>query len=372
MTHLDLHVLQTVPPSNINRDDTGSPKSAVYGGVRRTRVSSQAWKRAMRMHFNDHLDKARLGQRTKRVVDMVAEAVRAQQPDVADDEAARLAELVLSAAGISLEAPKVAKGAEPVNKRSKYLMFLSAAQAANLAKLALEHVELSTPDAALKKAAKAAADQEHSIDISLFGRMVADQTDLSVDAAAQVAHAISIHRADTEFDYYTAVDDRATDEEAGAGMIGTIEFAASTLYRFASLNVDALRANLGDREVTQAAVEAFVLAFVKSLPTGKQTTFAHATLPEVVVAMIRDDRAVSLVGAFEQPIEPRDGQGRIALGAQALADTASGITQMYGSAPAGAWVAHNGSIAALDGIGTVCSVPQLAKDAAERATSEPS
>ena len=234
-TFVDVHVLQTVPPSNINRDDTGSPKTAYYGGVRRARVSSQAWKRATRTAFEEHLDRNSLGVRTKRVVDLVAARITLLDADLADSAVER-AGAVLKAAGITLEKPrtKAKKVKDPTlevesepSEQSQYLLFLSHSQVDQLASLA---VTASAGDLAIdKKAAKAAADTSHSIDVALFGRMLADAADLNVDAAAQVAHALSVHAVDNEFDYFTAVDDMAPADNAGAGMIGTIEFNSSTL-----------------------------------------------------------------------------------------------------------------------------------------------
>lgn len=350
---VDLHVLQTVPPSNINRDDTGSPKTAVYGGVRRARVSSQAWKRAIRTDFAKRLDPSDLGVRTRRVVELVAREVAAINPSMTE-RSTELAEAVLTASGIKLMAPKK-PGKTQLSEESEqaglsgYLMFFSHHQIHNLAALALEFKDEPDPAAALKKTkrATAMADSDHSIDVALFGRMVADQGDLTVDACAQVAHAISVHPVDTEFDYFTAVDDLNTDEETGAGMIGTVEFNSSTLYRYATVNVDALRRTLGDGEATARAVEAFVESFTRSMPTGKQNTFANGTLPEVVVAMVRTGQPINLVQAFEEPVQsPREGS-RVVEAAQRLVDTAQGVTDMYGEKPELTLVAHQGR--GLDG-----------------------
>ena len=124
---------------------------------------------------------------------------------------------------------------------------------------------------------------------------------MNVDAAAQVAHAISVHPVETEFDYFTAVDDYLQADESGAGMIGTVEFNSSTLYRYATVDVNRLADNLGDAVAARRAVEAFVESFVRSMPTGKQTTFANRTLPEAVVVMVRDSQPINLVGSLREP-----------------------------------------------------------------------
>ncbi len=346
MTRLfvDVHILQTVPPSNINRDDTGSPKSAVYGGVPRARVSSQSWKRATRQMFRELLDPATLGVRTKRVVALLAERITQLAPDITEPEA--LAAQVLTAAGIELEKktkrPKNGEPTEEGPEQSKYLLFLSASQIDRLAKLAIESAR--TESAIDKSAARAAGQGANSIDVALFGRMVADATDLNIDAAAQVAHAISVHTVNNEFDYFTAVDDRAPEDNAGAGMIGLVEFNSSTLYRYATVNVDMLRQNLGDDTATVRAVETFLTAFIKSMPTGKQNTFANRTLPDAVLISLRTDQPVNLVNAFEEPVNAA-GSARAVAAAKALVARYRAIDNAYGNGSA-----HNFVIAAGDGI----------------------
>lgn len=332
MKCVDIHILQTVPPSNLNRDDTGSPKTAIYGGVQRARVSSQAWKRATRKAFDEHIDRSDLGVRTKRVVELVAEEIVRQAPGTGQDAAVALAKNALEAAGIKLITPKPKKkGDEPGLDESGYLLFLARHQVERLAELAIAAGDEGTIE---KKQARAAADTEHSVDVALFGRMVADAADLNVDAAAQVAHALSVHAARNEFDYFTAVDDRKeNDEETGAGMIGTVEFTSSTLYRYATVNIDGLRHNLGDDAATVRAVQEFLRAFVTSMPTGKQNTFANRTLPDAVVVQIRDSQPVNLVGAFEEPVEVAAGGSRLAQTVDKLVTHAQMVDTAYGTTP---------------------------------------
>lgn len=332
MTYLDLHVLQTVPPSNVNRDDTGSPKTAVYGGVRRARVSSQAWKRAMRVAFRDLLDADHLGDRTKRVGELLAEEIKRQAPDLADrvDE---LTARVWSASTIDLSPPK--KDGAGGSPESSYLLFLSRQQVRSLAELAIDSERNGTPVDA--REVRRRANTDHSIDMALFGRMVADLTDINVDACAQVAHAISVHPVDNEFDYFTAVDDLAPADNPGAGMIGTVEFNSSTLYRYATLNVAALRRTLGDDDIARQAVRAFVEAFVTTMPTGKQNTFAHRTLPDAVLVQLRERQPINLVGAFEEPIQVGSG-GRLGEAAARLVTRSRELDSAFDSAPTSSWV----------------------------------
>ncbi|MFI0168043.1 type I-E CRISPR-associated protein Cas7/Cse4/CasC [Streptomyces sp. NPDC017095] len=345
---LDVHALQTVPPSNLNRDDTGAPKTAVYGGVPRARVSSQAWKRAIRTYFKDEnlLDPAELGVRTKKVVELLADRITALDPSAGQETALTLADEIIKAAGIKTEVPKrkadqAKKDAGPAPApESKYLVFLSSRQLDGLARHALEGAADITAFLKTKEnkaRAKELADTLHSVDIALFGRMVADVADINVDAAVQVAHALSVHRVDNESDYYTAVDDENKDEETGAGMIGTVDFNSATLYRYAALGVHQLAANLGQglrddeprSEPVRRAVEAFVHAFVSSLPTGKINTFGHHTQPDAVVVRLRTTRPISYVAAFEDPVRS-DGGGHLREAADRLAAYAAEVERVYG------------------------------------------
>ena len=329
-TYVDIHVIQNLPPSCVNRDDSGSPKSAVYGGVRRLRVSSQSWKRATRLYFNDLLDASDVGVRTKRVVELLASQIAKEAPDLTEN-ALSLAEGVFKATKIKLSPPRGKKNAP---QESGYLLFLSTSQIARLAELAIASAH--SGEALNAKTVKKIVKEAHAVDIALFGRMVADDTDLNIDAACQVAHAISTHAAENEYDFFTAVDDeksRSEEEDAGAGMMGTIEFSSATMYRYATINVDLLRHNLGDNEATLKALEVFIKGFCLSMPTGKQNTFANRTIPETVVVTVREDQPVSLVGAFEEAVPADASRGYAGRSVDALAHHARTIEDNYGLTP---------------------------------------
>lgn len=359
-THIDIHVIQTVPPSNVNRDDTGAPKSAVYGGVRRARVSSQAWKRATRAHFRTELDPSGLGYRTKQAASLIGERIHALRPEMTEQERADRAGSVLKALGLKLEPKRRGKSEDEDDatpfESSAYLTFFSSDQLDQLAELAI------STDKPTKKEAQKQADTNHGISISLFGRMVADDASLNVDASVQVAHALSTHAVDTEADYYTAVDDVSEQsEESGAGMIGTIEFNSSTLYRYATLNVDALVENIGDRQAAARAAETFVRSFIVSMPTGKQNTFANGTLPDAVVVAVRHDLPVNLVGAFEVPVEANQG-GLVQGSCTALAAYSGDVAEAYGAGPSQAFVLRVGErAAAVDVMGERTTLDELSR-----------
>lgn len=339
--YVDLHVLQTVPPSCVNRDDTGSPKTAVYGGVTRARVSSQAWKRAMRLRFRETLSQEDVSQRTKMVVDLITEKIAELQPNLPEKQTRALARKVLEAAGVKIKEEKDAL-------KTGALFFISPAQVQALAEIALQ-----PEDGKLDKAACQAALKSHpGVDLALFGRMVADDPCLNFDAAAQVAHAISTHAVENEYDYFTAVDDRAPDDNAGAGHLGTVEFNSSTLYRYATVNVTELADTLGER--TPQAVRAFAEAFIRGMPTGKQNTFANWTRPDAVYVTIRRDQPVNLVGAFEKPV-PGGRDGYVEGSLRRLAAYAQETYQDFVGEPALALAAGRG----LEELAQPCPVDAL-------------
>lgn len=325
---LDVHAIQTVPPANINRDDTGSPKTAQYGGVTRARVSSQSWKRAMRMEFPEELK----GVRTKRFNELCVDYL--ESSDEIDKLSFKNAMMLLmDIAGFSVSE----KDGEAI---ANALFFYSKKQIQNLlnyyfenkdliTKLTLKYItELEEVKTSKKKDLKKFRTftkeekeqsnlikgeicnilaNDSSVDICLFGRMLAGKKDLLVDASSQVAHAISTHAIESEFDFFTAVDDLATEDNPGAGMLGTVEYNSSTLYRYANIAVHELYKQLGDKENAIEASEVFTRTFIKSMPTGKINSFANQTLPSAIVVTLRLDRPVNMVSAFEEPVKSNEG-----------------------------------------------------------------
>lgn len=318
--YVDFHILQTVPPSCVNRDDTGSPKTAVYGGTVRARVSSQAWKRAMRLMFREIFDEIELGKRTRNMPEMVCTAIRAQDPSITEKKAKSLAEKALKKVEDKLKKEKKPKIFD-------VMFFMSEKQADKLAELAVGGEE----DMVLYW--NAVKDQP-SIDMALFGRMVASDPSLNYDAAAQVAHSISTHAVQTEFDYFTAVDDLSPEDTSGAGHLGTVEYNAATLYRYATVNVQELERTLG--EPAADAVRGFAEALICSMPTGKQNTFANRTLPDAVYVTVRRDQPVNLSGAFEKAV-PASAEGYVARSAAQLCDYAEQMYQTFAAPPAEAF-----------------------------------
>ena len=356
-TYVDIHIIQNLPPSCVNRDDSGSPKSAIYGGVRRLRVSSQSWKRAARLYFDDLLDASDVGVRTKRVAGVLAAKIAEDAPELTES-ALSLAEGVFKTAKIKLSPPRGKKNAP---QESGYLMFLSAGQIGRLAELAITSARGG--EALDARTIKKIFKEAHAVDIALFGRMVADDTDLNVDAACQVAHAISTHAAENEYDFFTAVDDEKSrseeEEDAGAGMMGTVEFSSATMYRYATVNLDMLVKNLGDGEAALRALEVFIKGFCLSMPTGKQNTFANRTVPETVVVSVREDQPVSLVGAFEKPIPQDADRGYVDRSVESLVRYSSTIEENYGLRPLASLVVALQDSEAVSSVGERVSFADL-------------
>lgn len=308
---LEFHLIQNFAPSNLNRDDTGSPKDAIFGGQRRARISSQCFKRAVRIAASEHelIPPAHRGIRTKKLRALLLERLGGRDPV----EAGAKIEVALGAAGLQLKE----------DGTTQYLLFLGEGEVAAFAGLIEQHWD-ALPiggDKKSKKDAKAALPKEivakakalldggKAVDVALFGRMLADLPSVNQDAACQVAHAISTHRVEREFDYFTAVDDKGGEDETGAGMIGQVEFNSSTLYRFAVLDLRKLVENLqGDRELALSAVAAFTQALALAIPSGKQNSFAAHNLPEFAGVCLRYGAPLSLANAFEKPVMPRSDQ----------------------------------------------------------------
>ncbi|WP_214109296.1 type I-E CRISPR-associated protein Cas7/Cse4/CasC [Acrocarpospora catenulata] len=326
--YLDVHVLQTVPFANLNRDDLGSPKSLVYGGATRTRVSSQCWKRAVRLDVERAIGDPAV--RTRRVPAEVAE--RLQRRGWSQEAAlAAGAQVALSAnkkEGLKLED----KGGTSV------LLYLPEAALDALADLAEEHREAieqtvgaKKPKAVLPTDKVGELLSERNGVINLFGRMLAELPGAGVDGVVQVAHAFTTHEVAPEIDFFTAVDDCLPADAVGSGHMNSAEFSAGVFYRYASLDLVGLRTNLGeDVQMAEELTRAFLAAFIASLPTGKQTSSAANTLPDLVHVAVRADRPISYAAAFEAPIRPE--RGLAAPSRDQLSRHAERLEKLWGTA----------------------------------------
>lgn len=329
-TFVELHLIQNFAPSCLNRDDTGAPKDAMFGGFRRSRISSQCIKRAIRETFSDAglLKPEELGIRTRNLVAILEQSLT--EHGITDASAA--IENALATVELKVKSRTDKTG------HTEYLLFLSNNAINELAGVIAGHLDAlkaGKGDREVKKAIDACIASASAVDVALFGRMLADRKELNVDAAAQVAHAISTHRVDRESDFFTAVDDWTkdkNDEEADAGMLGTVEFNSSCQYRYAVVNLDKMLDNLGgDSLLAQRGLQAFLRASVLAIPTGRQNTFAAHNLPSFVGIALHNSQPISLANAFEKPVWAGEHKSGLAAASVArLQSHASQLSQAYG------------------------------------------
>ena len=378
---IDLHVLQNFAPSNLNRDETGAPKECEFGGQRRARISSQSFKRAIRTQFRASglIDPAHLAERTKRAAGEITQrVVAAGKPP---ETARQVVEALLGAVRLDV-----------FDGKTRYLLFLSARELQAAADLCVRHWDTLTeaigsgsgvgggggggaamqPEeedeaagaaaprgrrgarasetsrkartipAELRSAFERLLDGGQAVDMALFGRMIADLPDRNVEAACQVAHALSTHRVSMEFDFFTAVDDLRPDDTTGADMLGTVEYTSACFYRYANLDTRQLAQNLRNDTLARAGVESFLRAFVTAIPSGHQHSMAAYNPPSFVLAVARESGQWNLANAFLTPVLPRSAPAPANLmqaSIQALATYWSRLSAMYPTPLAGVWLA---------------------------------
>lgn len=295
---LQLHLLTFYPPSNLNRDDTGRPKTARVGGQDRLRISSQALKRAWRTSetFLDRVG-AHRGERTQRLGEAVL-MPHLRAKGVEEKKALEWVRLVLPFFGKP-------KSEEKNLAQTEQLVFVSPEEKARAIALldrmaAGEKPEIKAEDLLLPS--------DTATDIAMFGRMLADRPEFNRDAAVQVAHAFTTHRAIVEDDYYTAVDDlKGPEEDAGAGFIGELGFGSGVFYLYACVDRALLLRNLGGNAALAAmAQRALTEAAAKEAPRGKQNSFAARARAFYVLAEKGDDQPRTLAGAFARPVASGD------------------------------------------------------------------
>lgn len=323
--HIEFHILQSFPVTCLNRDDVGAPKTAIVGGVQRARVSSQAWKRPVRMAMHElgitH------GTRTKLISKLIADGC---EKIGATPEEAKACGDRIEGAFIKKKEPKKGKkgkedaveidveetaaepAAEPAAEKTDTLLFLSPNEVAILANAFAE--KDFNPDEVItqkdqKKQAKQIADlignvseSIDAVDIALFGRMVAQAADMNVEAAASFSHAISTHKASNEVEFFTALDDNAT--EPGSAHMGSLEFNSATYYRYVSLDLGQLCQTLAGQNLP-AAVESFTKALFVAVPTARQTTQSGASPWEFAKVLVRKGQRLQV--PFETAIKAKDG-----------------------------------------------------------------
>ena len=280
---IEFHVLQSFPVTCLNRDDVGAPKTAMVGGAQRARVSSQAWKRPVRMAM--HGFGAKLGVRTKHVAGTIAQACI--DSGAAAEQANGCGEFIASC----------------LSKDT--LLFFTMTEAQAFAEYAQEQGfdAKKLKDKEVHKVAKKALNPAvDGIDIALFGRMVAQAADLNVEAAASFSHAISTHKVSNEVEFFTALDDLAT--EPGSAHMGSLEFNSATYYRYVSLDLGQLWQTLAGQDLP-GAVENFTKALFVAVPAARQATQSGASPWEFAKVLVRTGQRLQV--PFETAIKAKDG-----------------------------------------------------------------
>jgi len=324
---IQLHVLTSYPPSNLNRDDLGRPKNAIVGGVSRLRVSSQSLKRAWRTSdlFKSALD-GHVGVRTKEMGEQVFGKLRAK--GVSEKDAREWAKKISGCFG-KLKSDKKTENNEDLHIEQLAHFGPEEQQAINalIEELAKSKAAPTEEQLNLLRAPHAA------VDIALFGRMLASRPDFNVEAAAQVAHAITVHKAGVEGDYYTAVDDlKPREEEVGAGHIGETGFGAGVYYLYICINRELMDKNLGgDSALRNRALEALMHAVAKVSPTGKQNSFASRAYASYVLAEKGNQQPRSLALAFVKPVNAAD---QLDQAIRVLTNKRDNLDKVYGACAA--------------------------------------
>lgn len=372
-TFIELHALRAFPPSNLNRDDLGTPKTAVFGGARRLRISSQCLKRTWRMseHFRGAFAEDQLGVRTDRLPELVLAAVK----DVLDEPAREGLIALLGSIGKkgakanaaedaeddeedAAEGNAPEKGAEAAVSGANvtaHLLFLTRQEIESVGVFARARKDALTkvfkkkkPDAeAIKKLRKeltdhlAAETTKNAVDVGLFGRFVTSDELDTVEGALQVAHAIGTQKVEVEYDYFTAVNDLG--EGPGADHLGESEFASSVLYLYACCDLGQLEQNLGARSadgrtadaearmLAKRSLPALLRAVAEATPKGKKTGTAPHTPAEYLEVVVRRGAPLSFANAFTKPVDAREADGDVMAASIArFAKHRDRIEQAYG------------------------------------------
>lgn len=333
---IQFHFLTVYPPSNPNRDDQGRPKVARYGGVDRLRISSQSIKRAVRMSdlMQVKMD-GKLGNRTRRIGEKIKETLMREE-GFADVEAEEWAELLTGIFGKPNSKNKM---------RTMALAFVSPDEIKRAIQFAKDYKDSShkeewkeiEEEKGRKKLKKFLKDNklsildeaDNAVDIAMFGRMLADDPSYNREAAVQISHALTTHRAMVEDDYYTAVDDlQKPEEDPGAGFVHEAGFGSGVYYLYVAVDTQLLLENLcHDRELTTESIKVLVEALATSSPSGKRNSFAHHTRANFILAETGNRQPRSLAGAFLAPVR---GGNLLEDSIDILRDTREKLDQAYG------------------------------------------
>lgn len=315
MNLIELHMLQSFPVTCLNRDQFGSPKNVMFGGASRARVSSQCWKRAIRLFAKDECEmfsgSRSLFFKQKMIEVLLGKGLDQASADKAAEEIAKQAGIVFDKDG-----------------KCKNLFYFSMNE---LRKAADAFVVESDSKKKADKAVKVLKDVvKDGVDIAFFGRMVAD-SDLTLEGAAMFSHAVSVNRVDNDLDFYSAVDDLKPKEKTGSAMLGDIEFNSACYYRYVALNLDLLADNdhlsVLSLEERKQAVATFLKACVMANPSARKNSMMGYSLPGFILGVSRKGSPLTLVNAFETPVK---GVGLLDQAEKVLKDHWNQLKTTYG------------------------------------------
>ncbi len=360
---IQLHVLTNYPPANLNRDDTGRPKTALVGDALRLRISSQSLKRAWRTSalFAASLPgtNEQIGTRTKRIG--LAWIYSQLVDDGVDADLAKAWSIDLQRAyGEPEAADKADEGAELHNTQATHISPVEVAKLQAFVQCLSAYLRLGTEDEAVSQAKKAIdnrnknekkdkkkanatlakelaglllVDKSTSVDVALFGRMLAAVPQYNFEAAVQVAHAITVHKAAVEDDYFSAVEElNAGLEDKGAAHIGERGFGAGLFYLYICINRELLQDNLGgDAALTAQALDGLLRAVTQVAPTGMQNSFGSRAHASYLLAEKGTQQPRSLVQAFLKPVKPYGDRDMLAMAVEALNQRRENFDKVYGA-----------------------------------------
>ena len=305
MNLIELHIIQSFPVTCLNRDDVGAPKSALFGGVQRARVSSQCWKRAIRDFAKEEQPGFFGGKRGHFLAELLEKAMieKGLNENAAEKYGKDISEF------IGKKNSKYKKG-----NKTEVALYFSPGEIEVITNQVVkdynEKGKIELKKGKLKKIIEN-ADIKDLADIAIFGRMVATDHTLMLEGAANFSHALSTHKVSSEIDFFSAVDEIMPEEEEGAGHIGTLEFNSACYYRYIGLNLDLLKdadhlSHFSDEEFN-SVVSTFIKAAILAVPTARKNSMFGFNPPEFVLGLKRAGQPLSLANAFEKPIRPKNG-----------------------------------------------------------------
>lgn len=339
---IEFHILQSFPVSCLNRDDVGSPKSAIVGGVQRARVSSQCWKRQVRLGMQDL--GIELGIRTKRVTKLMMDAchkkLKAENKELTDELTENIK--ILAEHVTKILDDKSSEDKKTEEYKASTLIFLSNSDASRIAEAMspfnFSLTELDEKITAVSDALKTAKKDKDKaltvslqegkkgfdkiksitsllkefnsfhdgLDIALFGRMVANAPTMNIEAACSFSHAISTHKVSSEVEFFTALDDKQEEDATGSAHMGSLEFNSATYYRYISLNLGQLYDTLAGENLADA-IKTFTKALFVAVPSARQTTQSAASPWEYAKVYVRKGQRLQV--PFEQAVKAKQGNG---------------------------------------------------------------